>query len=152
MRNESEGQSPQPAAKVASRQNFKSLKEAMDAFVCDLNSGSPSIPLSTLDSSDTTYGCYQGLEFRLEVPSSGFADNNLILQTWFEHSKRAAGITSRIVDWNKSLQQMGSGGKLTFRNLSGKVRIGSSFLIQLDMWLTVTSSVCVHVDQINGSR
>ena len=101
----------------------------MDAFVCDQNSGSPSIPLSTLDPSGTTYGCYQGLEFRMEVPTSGFADNNLILQTWFER-KRAAGINSRIVDWNRSLQQMGSGGKLTFRNLSGKVRIGFVFLLQ----------------------
>lgn len=151
MRNESE--SPQPAAKVSSRLNFNSLKEAIDAFVCDLNSGSPSISLSTLDSSGTTYGCYQGLEFRLEVPS-GFSDNNLILQTWFEHSKRAAGINSRIVDWNKSLQQMGSGGKLTFRNLSGKVRFGSilnrlHFAYVIDLVATVMSSVCFHIDQIH---
>lgn len=129
VRNESE--SPQPAAKVSSRLNFNSLKEAIDAFVCDLNSGSPSISLSTLDSSGTTYGCYQGLEFRLEVPS-GFSDNNLILQTWFEHSKRAAGINSRIVDWNKSLQQMGSGGKLTFRNLSGKYAFTLTKSIDVD--------------------
>lgn len=97
---------------------YRSLREAVDTFIEDLNSNSPSITITQLDNSGITSFSYLGLKFRLEVPV-GVADN-IILQTWYEHSKKAAGISGRVVQFNAALQKMGLGGKLTFRNMNGK--------------------------------
>eukprot|EP00578_Thalassiosira_sp_NH16_P007954 CAMPEP_0181123974 /NCGR_PEP_ID=MMETSP1071-20121207/26214_1 /TAXON_ID=35127 /ORGANISM="Thalassiosira sp., Strain NH16" /LENGTH=755 /DNA_ID=CAMNT_0023209209 /DNA_START=163 /DNA_END=2430 /DNA_ORIENTATION=- len=99
---------------------YSSLREAVDVgFIKDLNSGSPSITISQLNDSGATSFSYLGLKFRLEVPVGGVADN-VIVQTWFDHGKRAAGISGRIVQFNAALQKMGLDGKLTYRNMNGK--------------------------------
>ena len=99
---------------------YRSLRDAVDiGFIKDLNSGSPSITIPQLNDSGTTSFSYLGLKFRLDVPGASVADN-VIVQTWFDHSKKAANISGRIVQFNAALQKMGLGGKLTFRNMNGK--------------------------------
>jgi len=93
----------------------KNLKESINAFIAELNSGSPVISISTLDDNVTTNFSYLGIKFKLEV----FGLNSYSVQTIFGHNKKAASISSRLVDWNKALQEIGVGGKLTFRNING---------------------------------
>lgn len=99
----------------------KSLRESIDGFIRDLNCGSsPAISISELDSSGITSFTYLGLEFRLEVPEGAMNDSAIMVQTWFEHSKKAAGISGRVMQYNAAFREMGLDGKLTFRNVSGK--------------------------------
>eukprot|EP00571_Detonula_confervacea_P001980 CAMPEP_0172319808 /NCGR_PEP_ID=MMETSP1058-20130122/38775_1 /TAXON_ID=83371 /ORGANISM="Detonula confervacea, Strain CCMP 353" /LENGTH=593 /DNA_ID=CAMNT_0013034935 /DNA_START=111 /DNA_END=1892 /DNA_ORIENTATION=+ len=97
---------------------YKSSIEAVDSFIRDLNSGSPAVTITQLDSSGSTIFSYRGLKFRLEVPD-GVADN-IMVHTRFEHNKKAAGISGRVVQFNAALQKMGLDGKLTYRNINGK--------------------------------
>jgi hypothetical protein len=97
---------------------YKSLRDAVDGFIKDLNSGLPSISLSQLDSSGMTSFLYTDIKFRLDVPI-GIA-NNVIIQTWYEDNKRASEISTLVAKFNASLQRIGVGGRLTFRNLNGK--------------------------------
>ena len=80
---------------------------------------SPSITIAELDSNGITSFSYLGIKFTLEAPSDRINNNTFTVQTMFEHSRRAASINARIVEWNKALQEMGIGGKLTFRNIKG---------------------------------
>ncbi len=62
---------------------------------------------------------YLGIKFQLEVPDNGPLDSQSFhVRTTYDHSKRAAGISVRILEWNKALQDIGVGAKLTFRNAS----------------------------------
>ncbi len=115
---------PPPAASKPQQQQprevkFKSLHEAVDTFINDLMSGSSTITIFPLDSSGSTSFSYLGRKFRLDVPTKS-VDDNVILQTWFDHSKKAAGISGRVVSFNAAMQKLGLGGKLTFRNMNGK--------------------------------
>jgi len=108
-----------PPAKPQPREvKYKSLREAVDCFITDLNSGSPTVTIVPLDNSGITSFSYLGIKFRLEVP--GGVSDNIIVQTWYEHSKKAAGISSYVVKFNAMFQKMGLGGKLTFRNMNRK--------------------------------
>mmetsp|Transcript_24504 Transcript_24504/g.43959 ORF Transcript_24504/g.43959 Transcript_24504/m.43959 type:complete len:632 (+) Transcript_24504:45-1940(+) len=119
LQNATQHAPPLPPAKQQSREaKYKSLREAVDNFIKDLNSGSPAVTIAQLDSSGTTSFSYLGLKFRLDVPE-GVSDN-IIVQTWYEHSKKAAGISGRVVQFNASLQKIGLGGRLTFRNMNRK--------------------------------
>jgi hypothetical protein len=71
-----------------------------------------------LDSSGNAHFTYNGLDFTLQVPEG--LSSNVLVQTWFDHDRKAAGISARVVEWNRSLQEIGLGGKLTFRNIKGK--------------------------------
>lgn len=97
---------------------YKSIRDAVDGFIRDLNSGLPSISLSQLDSSGMTSFLYTDIKFRLDVPI-GIA-NNVIIQTWYEDNKRAMEISTLVAKFNASLQRIGVGGRLTFRNMNGK--------------------------------
>lgn len=106
----------------------RSLRESIDGFIKDLhNSGTSSISIPRLDDTGTSSFAYLGIKFKLEVPDAvggvgALPDNDtniFYIQTTFEHSKKAAGISTRIVEWNKALQEIGLGGKLTFRNSKG---------------------------------
>lgn len=97
---------------------YKSLRDAVDGFINDLNAGLPSISLSQLDSLGMTSFLYTDLKFRLDVP--GGIANNVIIQTWYEDNKRATEISSLVVRFNTSLQKIGVGGRLTFRKINGK--------------------------------
>jgi len=112
-----------------------SVREAMNAFISDLNCSCPIITISALDSSGMSTFTFQGIKFRLEVTEG--VNENMIVQTCFEHSKRAAGISAgistRVVEWNKSIQEMGLGGTLSFRNMSGvsKSKPGGEYVFKL---------------------
>lgn len=97
---------------------YKSIRDAVDGFIHDLNSGLPSISISKLDSYGMTSFVYTGIKFRLDVPNT--LANNVIIQTWFEHCKRTMEITTLVVKFNASLQKTGGGGRLTFRKMNGK--------------------------------
>ena len=92
------------------------LRECVNGFINDLNSGAPTITIKNLSDGISSFS-YLGIKFTLEVPEE---DNIFTLQTEFEHNKKAAGISARIVEWNKALQEIGLGGKLTFRSIKGK--------------------------------
>ena len=96
----------------------KSMRDAVDGFIKDLNSGLPSISLSQLDSSGMTSFLYTDIKFRLDVPI-GIA-NNVIIQTWYEDNKKAMEISTLVAKFNASLQRIGAGGRLTFRHMNGK--------------------------------
>ncbi|KAK1745508.1 hypothetical protein QTG54_003432, partial [Skeletonema marinoi] len=95
-----------------------SLRQSVDMFIKELNSVSPNGIINRLDSSGKASFTYKGLDFTLQVPEG--LSHNIILQTWFDQDKKAAGISARIVEWNRSLQEIGIGGQLTFRNIKGK--------------------------------
>ena len=101
---------------------FSTLQEAVNTFIIELNSGStqPSVSINQLDNWGITSFTYLGLKFRLEVPTTGLAENILMIQTWYEQSKKVANISARVVQFNAALQKIGLGGKLTFRNMNGK--------------------------------
>merc|ERR1712151_933287 len=65
------------------------------------------------DEGSTTFS-YLGIKFKLEASSHSFT-----VSTVFAHNKRSAAISSRLVEWNKALQEIGLGGKLTFRAVNG---------------------------------
>ena len=87
-------------------------------FIKELNSVSPNGIINRLDSSGKASFTYKGLDFTLQVPEG--LSHNIILQTWFDQDRKAAGISARIVEWNRSLQEIGIGGQLTFRNIKRK--------------------------------
>lgn len=87
-------------------------------FIKDLNAKSPNGIIKRLDSSGNSSFTYKGLDYTLQVPEG--LSNNVIVQTWFDQDKKAACISARIVEWNRSLQERGLGGKLTFRNVKGR--------------------------------
>jgi hypothetical protein len=95
-----------------------SLRNSVDMFIKELNTGSPNGIISRLDSSGNAHFTYNGLDFTLQVPEG--LSSNVLVQTWFDHDRKAAGISARVVEWNRSLQEIGLGGKLTFRNIKGK--------------------------------
>ena len=95
-----------------------SLRQSVDMFIKELNSASPSGIINRLDSSGKAFFAYKGLDYTLQVPEG--LSHHVTLQTWFDQDKKAAGISARIVEWNRSLQEIGLGGKLTFRNIKGK--------------------------------
>ncbi|KAL3805154.1 hypothetical protein HJC23_003382 [Cyclotella cryptica] len=100
----------------ASKGSSKRLRDLIDDFINELNAGSPAISMSTLDNYGTTSFSYLGIKFKLEVSEA----KSFTVQTIFDQNKKAASISSRLVDWNKALQEVGLGGKLTFRNVNGK--------------------------------
>lgn len=89
----------------------KRLRESIDAFITELNSGSPSISMPNLDENGCTTFSYLGIKFKLDISET----KSFTVLTSFDHNKRAACISARLVDWNKALQEIGLGGKLTFR-------------------------------------
>jgi hypothetical protein len=97
---------------------YKSLRDAVDSFIEDLNSGLPSISVSQLDSSGMTSFLYTDFKFRLDVPSG--ISNNIIIQTWFEDNRKAFEISTLVAKFNASLQRTGVGGRLTFRKINGR--------------------------------
>ena len=106
---------------VTSQQcHFKpfSLRNSVDMFIKELNAGSPNGIINRLDSSGNASFTYKGLNYTLQVPDG--LCNNILIQTWFDQDRKAAGISARVVEWNRSLQEIGLGGKLTFRNIKGK--------------------------------
>lgn len=100
---------------AAVKTKVKSLKESINNFITELNSGSPAISLSCLDENGITNFSYLGIKCKLEVSEV----NYFSVETHFDHNKKAANISTRLVEWNKALQEIGLGGKLTFRNVSG---------------------------------
>lgn len=102
-------------AKPAPKTSTKNLRESINSFLVELQSGSPIVVMSNLDSNGTTNFSYLDIKFRLEVSEV----NSYAIQTLFDHNKRAANISTRLVEWNKGLHEMGLGGKLTFRNTNG---------------------------------
>ena len=94
------------------------LRQSVDMFIKELNSTSANVIISRLDSSGKASFTYNGLDYTLQVPEG--LSHNIIVQTWFDQDRKAAGISSRIVEWNRSLQEVGIGGQLTFRNIKGK--------------------------------
>jgi hypothetical protein len=97
---------------------YESLRDAVDGFIEDLNSGSPSISVSQLDSSGMTSFLYTDFKFRLDVPSG--ISNNIIIQTWYEDNRKAFEISALVAKFNTSLRRTGVGGRLTFRKMNGK--------------------------------
>lgn len=87
-------------------------------FIKELNSTFANSIINPLDSSGNASFTHKGLDYTLQV-SEGLS-HNVILQTWFDQDRKAAGISARIVEWNRSLQEVGIGGQLTFRNINGK--------------------------------
>ena len=65
---------------------YKSIRDAVDGFIRDLNSGLPSISLSQLDSSRMKSFIYTIIKFCLDVPI-GILANNVIIQTWYKNNK-----------------------------------------------------------------
>ncbi|KAL7519010.1 hypothetical protein ACHAWX_003809 [Stephanocyclus meneghinianus] len=100
----------------SSKGSSKRLRDSIDDFINELNAGSPAISMSTLDNDGTTSFSYLGIKFKLEVSDA----KSFTVRTVFDQNKKAASISSRLVDWNKALQEVGLGGKLTFRNVNGK--------------------------------
>jgi len=97
---------------------YKSLRDAVDDFINDLNAGLPSISLSQLDSSGMASFLYADLRFHLHVP--GGIANGVIIQTWYEDNERATDISTLVAKFNTSLQKIGVDGRLTFRKMNGK--------------------------------
>ena len=95
-----------------------SLRQSVDIFIEELNSTSANSIINRLDSSGKTTFTYKGLDYTLQVPEG--LSHNVTVQTWFDQDRKAAGISARIVEWNRSLQEVGIGGQLTFRNIEGK--------------------------------
>ena len=91
----------------------------MNNFIKDFNSNSPAISIKELDRTSQASFSYLGLKFRLEVPE-GTVSDNIILTTWYDHGRKAASISSRVIAYNATLQKMGLGGRLTYRKISGK--------------------------------
>lgn len=116
---------------------YKSLREAVDSFITDLNNshnGAPStslqqqkqpiITINQLDNWGITSFSYLNLKFRLEVPTSSVADN-ILLQTWYDQTdkkkKLPPSISGKVVQFNASLQKLGlQNNKLTFRSMNNK--------------------------------
>ena len=98
-----------------------SLWQSIDNFINEINSASynnitihhDSDSDSDSDSGRKAFFTYTGLSFTLQVPCN--EANNVIVQTWFEHDRKAASISARIVEWNRSFQENGIRGKLAFR-------------------------------------
>jgi len=109
------GQHTSSTAKAAPKPLAKNLRESINSFITDLQSGSPNIAMSSLDNNGTSSFSYLDIKFKLEVSEV----NSYSIQTLFDHNKKAANISIRLVEWNKGLQEMGLGGKLTFRNTKG---------------------------------
>jgi hypothetical protein len=95
-----------------------SLRQSVDMFIKEVNSASPNGIINRLDSSGNASFVYKGRDYTLQVPEG--LSHNVIVQTWFEHDRKAAGISARVVEWNRKLQEVGIGGQLTFRNIKGK--------------------------------
>jgi curved DNA-binding protein CbpA len=100
---------------TAAKPQVKSLRDSINSFITELKSGSPTISMSNLDDNGITNFSYLGIKFKLEVSDV----NSFSVQTLFDHNKKAASISARLVEWNKALQEIGLGGKLTFRNANG---------------------------------
>lgn len=100
------------------------LRDAVNGFIHDLNSGLPTITISQLDNTTgTTTFLYSQLKYRLDVPNA--LANNIIIQTWYDQSSKQAivignSITTLMSKFNASLQKTGVDGRLTFRNVNGK--------------------------------
>lgn len=96
------------------------MREAVNSFIKDLNSNSPGITIPPLNDSAKTSFDYLGITFLLEVPNC--VDNdNVVIQTWFDHPRKSASISARVVQFNAALHKIGLGGsKLTYRNINGK--------------------------------
>lgn len=99
------------------------LRDAVNGFIHNLNSGLPSIIISQLDSTGTTTFLYSQLTYRIDVPNA--LANNIIIQTWYEQSSKQAivignSISTLISKFNASLLKTGVDGRLTFRNVNGK--------------------------------
>lgn len=99
----------------AAKATSKTLRESINSFITELNSGSPAISFSLLEENGTTHFSYLGIKFKLEASEL----NSFTVQTLFDHNKKAASISARLVDWNKAMQEIGLSGKLTFRNING---------------------------------
>lgn len=95
-----------------------SLRQSVDLFIEELNSASPNGIINCLDSSGKASFTYKGLDYIMQVPEG--LSHLILLQTRFDQDRKAAGISARIVEWNRSFQEIGLGGKLTFRNVKGK--------------------------------
>ncbi|KAL9178725.1 hypothetical protein ACHAXT_003856 [Thalassiosira profunda] len=112
---------PQPVRQQ--QHKYKTLREAVDHFIKDLNSGAPNIRIEQADPSGTALFSYLGLNFTLDVPGGKENKNadGILVQTWFDHGKKCAGISGRVVGYNAALQQMGLGEcRLTFRKANAK--------------------------------
>ena len=73
------------------------------------------IPKS-LDNSGITSFSYLDLKSGLGVPEG--VNDNVLIRTWFEHSRRAVGASAKVVRFNAALHKFGPRGcgKLTYRN------------------------------------
>ncbi|KAL3774682.1 hypothetical protein ACHAWO_002545 [Cyclotella atomus] len=96
----------------------KSLRESINSFITELNSGTPVISLPNLDDKGISSFSYLGIKFKLEV-SEVNSFSSFSVQTLFDHDKKAASISARLVDWNKAFQEVGLGGKLIFKKVGG---------------------------------
>jgi hypothetical protein len=105
----------------------QSLQQSVNMFIKELDSASSNVIINRLDTSGKAVFTYNGLDYTLQVPEG--LSHHILLQTWFDHERKAAGISARIVEWNRSLQEIGLGGKLTFRNIKGKF----AFTLTLEM-------------------
>lgn len=94
-----------------------SLWQSVDNFINEINSASYNNIIihhdSDSDSGRKAFFTYTGLSFTLQVPCN--EANNVIVQTLFEHDRKAASISARIVEWNRSFQENGIRGKLAFQ-------------------------------------
>lgn len=104
-----------PAQHTTAKAQTKALRESINSFISDLNSGTPAISLSNLNDNGVTNFSYLGIKFKLDVSEV----NSFSVQTLFDHNKKAASISARLVEWNKALQEVGLGGKLVFRKDGG---------------------------------
>ena len=90
----------------------------MDRFIKYLNSNSPRIVVDQLNSVGVTSFSYLGHNIQLEV--TGSDKDNIIIQTWFGHSKKAPAAAAQVAKFNAFLQKQKLGCKLTFRNMNQK--------------------------------
>jgi len=72
------------------------LRQSVDMFIKELNSTSANVIITRLDSSGKASFTYNGLDYTLQVPEG--LSHNIIVQTWFDQDRKAAGISSRIVE------------------------------------------------------
>ena len=113
----------------SSRQRHKkpiSLRRSVDNFIEEINSASYYNNITIHHDSRKAFFTYTGLDYTLQVPCN--ESNNVIIQTWFEHDRKAARIPARIVEWNRSLQENGIRGKLAFRKSDVKFAFTLTFI------------------------
>ncbi|KAL7496914.1 hypothetical protein ACHAWT_005823, partial [Skeletonema menzelii] len=75
-----------------------SLRQSVDMFIKEVNAAFPNGIINRLDSSGNASFIYKGRDYILQVPEG--LSHNIIVQTWFDQDRKAAGIAARVVEWN----------------------------------------------------